>query len=292
MKHSILSFAKVLAVVLPALLISEYSYSNSSKNEQEFLVESKLRMLDYVMQRSATVKRIQESKNSAAKQELEKAVKARNLAHQLMEKKQYAKAGVTVDKALQTITSANRLLIKKHSKSNKAKNRYETLQKTINSFVETFSQELTANSSQQINKQQIDSEMAKAAKKSVSNNYQQANQILEEVYQNLKEFIYQQRDNKTLVYSLDFANDKEEYEYEQKRFKSFQLLLEMAEKKNANISNKSKSLVKQFVSKSDALNQQAEELAKKEKYHDAIKKLEESAQHLTRALRTMGLMIP
>jgi len=280
----------MLVISLSTLLVSHDSIAEL--NEDQVLIESKLRMLDYILQGSASVKKIQASENDEAKLELERAFQARQQAHQLLKKQRYKPAEKFADQALKIISIANRLLAKQNSQELKEESRYHILNKTIDSFLGTFSQELSTNTSGKTNKKTLDKDLFNAAELASKKQFSQANQILEKSYQNLKEYIYQQRDKQTLVYSLDFASDKEEYEYEQKRYKSYQLLLDMAKKKNTNISEKSNQLVKQFVDKSQQLNQQAKQLAKKEKHRDAIEKLEESAKYLSRALRTMGLMIP
>ncbi len=281
-----------LSIIVFAQATDKQDSFLSFEKSQRKLVKSKLKMLDFVLQSSSSVKRIKASNNTLALEELNKAIQARQQAEEYLKQGQYTKAGLASDKGLKLVSSASLLFNKKLALKKKEINNYKNLKATINSFVDTFSKELKSTPSGKFGQQQIDKEMARANEKFKLNQFQQANHILADVYQNLKAFIYQHRNKKTLVYSLDFANDEEEYNYEKKRHHSLIMLLEMSEKKKPDRSDNIRKLVQQFVKKSNLLKHQAQLLAEQKNYRAAINSLEESAKHLNRALRTMGLMIP
>jgi hypothetical protein len=284
-----LFLVRALAVFLLIPLLLTVSFANDNKTQ--LLVQNKLRVLDFYIQRPNTLKQKNNTSNVAIKIQ-HKASLAKTQIQTLFDKQQYAEALAIADKALQDINKTNQILTKNKAKKQKEINHYNNVTKTINSFVKTFNKELNEAPENKLSKQHINKALKKASELVANNRYPQAIQVLEIVYQQLKEFIYQRRDNKTLVYSLNFASDKEEYEYEQKRYKSFKLLLEMTEKQQHSLSSKTRKSVRQLAIKSNALKQEAQQMASKNKYRDAINNLEESEKLLIRALRTMGLMIP
>lgn len=115
--------------------------------------------------------------------------------------------------------------------------------------------------------------------------------LLDQAYALTKLAIENLRGGDTLVRSLNFATQEEEYLYELDRNEAHQMLIKVfvVEKMAAGNAD---SRLKSFVDKAEDLRRRAEELAAKKEFGGAIKALEDSTQELQRAIRNAGIYIP
>ena len=118
-----------------------------------------------------------------------------------------------------------------------------------------------------------------------------ARRQLDAVYEEAKLELEKLREGETLVRTLDFASDEEEYHYELDRNETHQMLLKVLTSERKSQPGQQK-LIDGFVVKSRALRQQAESEAGAGAYDKAVDHLEEATMYLQRALRSAGVYIP
>lgn len=133
---------------------------------------------------------------------------------------------------------------------------------------------------------------AKAAKKfAEAGNLEQAKTRLDGVYEETKTELEKLREGETLVRTLEFASDEEEYRYELDRNDTHQMLVKVLLEDRVK-KPETRKLVDGFVAKSNALRSQAEAEAGSGGYDLAVKSLEKATKELQRAIRSAGVYIP
>ena len=255
------------------------------------LVENKLKLADYILAQSEMIKNVMASNNQEGKEAIDQAKKDFLQAKFLLESNEVNQANNVLTGLLQSLSSLSLSSDKKTSPKNAMEIKYKELVVTIKTLMDSMQTELDQLGDGKFSTVRLENILATAETLARESRYQQANSLLAEVYYNLKLFIKQQRDNKTLVYSLDFKSMEDEYEYELRRYKSFSMLMDMSLKKN-NIPEKTALLAGQYMLEANEAKLEASILAKNKKFTEAIRIQEQANQHLIRALRTVGLMIP
>ena len=134
---------------------------------------------------------------------------------------------------------------------------------------------------------QIESGVAEAAKMAQLGKYREGRIELDRVYLVAKAGISNLRSGDTLVRSLNFASNEEEYHYEVDRNNTHQMLIEVLASEK-----QSDSRVQSFVTAAKGLRSQAEAAANNKEYTTGVKLLEESTAELVRAIRSAGIYIP
>lgn len=116
--------------------------------------------------------------------------------------------------------------------------------------------------------------------------------VLEDAIVMLKNEVQAEREGVTLVRSLNFANKEEEYHYEIDRNDTHRMLVTVLLKEKREASDTVNAKVNTYMDKADALRADADAAAKKKKFEDAIKLLEDSTKEIVRAIRSAGVYIP
>lgn len=133
----------------------------------------------------------------------------------------------------------------------------------------------------------IESGVAQADRLARQTRYREARTELDRVYLLAKASISNLRSGDTLVRSLNFANDEEEYAYELDRNHTHEMLIEIlaSEKRND-------GMIMKFINTAKALRLKAELAAKNKDFASGVKLLEASTSELVRAIRNAGIYIP
>lgn len=117
-----------------------------------------------------------------------------------------------------------------------------------------------------------------------------ANKKLASAYKMLVEDLTKLRDGQEVVMSLKFATPADEYAYEQKRFSSSLVMIDMMIDEGRADGQKRK-LIDSFVAEGNKLKGQAEVEASSQRHKDAVDLMEMATKQLNRALQSMGIPI-
>jgi hypothetical protein len=117
-----------------------------------------------------------------------------------------------------------------------------------------------------------------------------ANKKLATTYKMLVEDLTKLRDGQEVVMSLKFETPADEYAYEQKRFGSNLVMIDMMIDEGRADGQKRK-LVDSFVAEGNKLKEQAEVEASAQRHKDAVGLMEKATKQLNRALQSMGIPI-
>jgi endonuclease III len=120
---------------------------------------------------------------------------------------------------------------------------------------------------------------------------EQAKARLDGVYEETKTELEKLREGETLVRTLEFASDEEEYRYELDRHDTHQMLVKVLLEDRVKKPG-TRRQVDGFVAKSNALRSQAEAEAGAGAYDRAVDTLEKATKELQRAIRSAGVYIP
>lgn len=120
---------------------------------------------------------------------------------------------------------------------------------------------------------------------------EEARALLDETYRAVKIAIEQLRGGETLVRTLTFADEEEEYRYEIDRNDTHRMLVTvlLEEKMRDPRINK---LVNQYMAKADLLRARAESSALEGRFDEAIGLLEQATTEVVRAIRSAGIYVP
>lgn len=137
---------------------------------------------------------------------------------------------------------------------------------------------------------QIDHPLAEADGLAAVGRLGEANRKLSETYRQAVAEISRLRAGQEVVLSLKFDTPADEYAYEQKRFNSNEIMVDMmiAEGRGAGGQQK---LVDGFLAEGRKIKQEAEEFARTGRHKEAVGLMERAAAQLVRALQTMGVPV-
>ncbi|BAL22872.1 hypothetical protein [Azoarcus sp. KH32C] len=134
----------------------------------------------------------------------------------------------------------------------------------------------------------IDKLMRDADAQVAQNNAKRGRAILDHAYLRAKVQIERLRGGETLVRELKFDTKEDEYRYELDRNDTYGMLMKLLVQPGG----AKEAELKAHVERAARLRKDAEGIAAKKGFEDAVKTMEESSGEYQRALRTAGVMIP
>lgn len=129
------------------------------------------------------------------------------------------------------------------------------------------------------------------AKRTFGDDIDGARVQLDKAYLAAKLAVEKMRQGDTLVRSLKFNSQGEEYRYELDRNDTHQMLVKLLTREKLKSENQDNALAKS-VDEATRLRKSAEDLAGRGDYDSAIRMLEQSTSELVRAIRIAGVYIP
>jgi hypothetical protein len=137
----------------------------------------------------------------------------------------------------------------------------------------------------------VESLLANAATLAANGRLGEARQAVDQAYLAVKAAIGGMREGETVVRSLSFATNAEEYHYEIDRNDTHRMLIQilLKDKRGAGTVD---AMVEQALAAAAKLRAQAEQEAARRDHEAAVKTLEESTRELVKAIRSAGVYIP
>ncbi|HIE40956.1 MAG TPA: hypothetical protein EYP76_06000 [Thiomicrorhabdus sp.] len=132
--------------------------------------------------------------------------------------------------------------------------------------------------------------LSQSASLAENHQFKEAKFILDDVYLAIVASIKSQRMGQTLVRSLDFATEKEAYEYELGRYENYKMLVNMMIDERHAFERDDRT--KPFFDEANRYFVQAQTLVEKGQYGEAAKLIEKSSKSLVNLLRNSGIYIP
>jgi len=260
----------------------------------ESIVKQKL-MFAEMMINSQGAKRVTASDNEEAKTLLARAKAVMEEGRKKSLVGELSGALTKADESLKLMSEATRLVPSEEALAQLAEN-YKSLlaeitdyQKSHKNNLERMERSGSVPDAVRYDEAKVASMLSEAKKHAAKNNYVRANAILGDVQKTVTLALHKMLDSQTIVYDLNFETAKDEYEYELKRFTSYEELIPVAieAKKPAPGAVK---LMESFVEKARKRRDQAVDKAKAGEYPDAIAMLQQATKTVRRALRMVGVM--
>lgn len=271
-----------VALVMALLLVSIPAGSNTEDKKGQIL-KQKLYLLDNMINKGSPSKKVRSSDNVEAKQLLQRAEELYVLARDNIENGNTAETGKIINEAIRAITSAG-AKTKGSVGSNPAERaRYRELLDVINSLQESI--DLTFENPTDL--EQINQMKQQALELSKSDRYAESNKILNSAYQMIATSIADNLRSNTVVYSLDFKDSRDEYEYEQRRYNGNRELVSMMLDQRKE--SPTRKLIERYTQMADKTLQQAQQHADNNQHDDALKVVEQANKDLSRAMGMLGL---
>lgn len=215
-------------------------------------------------------------------------------AHENLRQQQANEAIEKLDEALRSLSKASVSLASSQSASIVAKTKqFEELDSQLSTYRRaledmSFSPEATAAAKklrsrlEELNRQGHDLFQKKRL--------DEANQRMDEAYKLAVSEISRLRDGQEVVLSLNFNSPREEFDYEQKRYHSNQILVGMLIREGR-AQGSTREQVDSFLSAAGKMKDEASNKAGSNDYKEAIREMEAANQQLNRALQIMGVAV-
>jgi tetratricopeptide (TPR) repeat protein len=257
-------------------------------------VKSRLENVQRLVSSSSGSQRVKASQNVAAKAQQEKAEQHLRKAEKAYED---GSMGLAQDE-LQRATEAMFLAIRgvgtgKEGVNKKNRDfdaRYESVDALL-AAIERVAKEKGGMQGVERSAEDLRHQAQTAKQLAEAGKVEQAKVSLDGVYEETKAELEKLREGETLVRTLEFASDEEEYRYELDRNDTHQMLVKVLLEDRVKKPGTRKQ-VDGFVAKSNALRSQAEAEAGAGAYDRAVDILEKATKELQRAIRSAGVYIP
>jgi tetratricopeptide (TPR) repeat protein len=284
-----LRFIEVLICFLVFFTLTAQAATNTDK--QRKLAEQKLKLVEMLVNSPAAKKKFVDSDADAADL-IESGRTLITSARNHMGEGEYTQALQALDEALRQISRANKKRSGELSVSAQEKRLREMGERVASyreSMVELVHNEKIAEAAQSL-LENVDALVNEANQLAAANRWGEANKKMAAAYKLEVEEISRLREGEEVLITLNFETPADEYAYEQKRFDSNMILVNM-KMDEGSPSSRQRRLVDGFVSKANSLKTEAEAHAVASDYKDAIQLMEQAAKQLNRALSSMGIPV-
>lgn len=256
-------------------------------------IDSRVNFLDKLLNSSSGAKQVIQSDNPEVKALHMEAKDLYGQARLEFEKGNNTQGSALIDQSAKIMFSAIRLATPKTAGKVKKKRDYDQEKTSVEALRKAYnrvSDEKNYQGKEQIN-QKVDDFVRNADALAENSKYVVAKTELDKAYQLLKISIEAIRGGETLVRSLSFATDEEEYHYELDRNDTHSMLVKLLVE-DKGVSDYTQTQVDKFTSMAKSLRTEAEQSAHDGAFKDAVIMLEQSTKQLVRAIRSAGIFIP
>ena len=207
---------------------------------------------------------------------------------------QYEAASKAVDEAMRTVSKATRNLQSGSAFAESAQRKtFEDQTEQVatyrKSIVDLTREPKLASAAQDL-LARVDGLSAEAKQLATAGRLGEANKKLADAYKLATEDIARLRQGHEVVMSLKFDTPADEFAYEEKRYNSNQVMVDMLLAEGKGDGDRRK-MIDQFVNEGGRLKREAEGLAEKGGHKDAVKTMERASGQLIRALQMMGVPV-
>lgn len=274
-----------------ALLAALLIVSPASRAQDRAQVERRLQSVATLIESSSAARQIESSGDAAARAKRDTARLVHREAAAAFGAGDLAASARLLDQAAREMMQGARLARPEQVNGEKKKHDFEARLESTRALLaaqQRIVKEKGAGREAQEVARSIEGQLDEAQKLAAAGRDDEARALLDRAYLTARVSIESLRRGDTLVRSLNFANKREEYDYEIDRNDTHRMLIKvlLADRKE------SAGLMQPFIDKSALLRGEAEARAKGGDHDGAVKTLEDSTRELVRAIRAGGLYIP
>jgi hypothetical protein len=263
----------------------------ASDSERSNSIYNKVKLLDWLVHDSPTTKRIENSTDVEAKQQLERAQEMWQQAVEHSERNEYELAEGHINAGLKLMTKVSRKAKDEDRVKQARIELYKQVKEHVDMFVTAFDRVVAEKGEARVRKmldrEELDAIMSRAETAFDGGDLALANHLMRQAADMVDTALSDARHEDVLLHELNFESLEEEYAYEVSRNESYVVLIDLMQKKTAR-SESSASYVKTMIEANAKLRQQADEHASNGQLEQGIAILEKGTDKLSRALRVSG----
>lgn len=272
------------AIVLTALLLT--ASLAWGINPQQLLM--KFDYAETVLMKSDGAKRIEASSNEEAKKRLEQARDLYRMARKDHGEGRTDEAEKGLNEALRLATTATQMVPSQSSRDQQLRERYNDLLRQVKSYQDWHVDYKGVDPHEKEDQRNMEVELGRAQLLAEQGDYQQANELLNNMLGILITKTSAAIGSKTVTYDLNFASKEEEYRYETDRNLEYERLIPIALSQKQP-SATMRSLMDKMIDKALLLRKEAEAAFAAKKFDEAIARMHESTEQFQNALKITGV---
>ena len=283
--------SNVCSVLIAIMLMYCGSAYAETDTERFNALYNKVKLLGWLVNDSPVSKRIENSDDTEAKQQLKRSQDMWQQAMEHSEKSEFELAEVHISEGLKLMTRLSRK-VKDQDREKQARIKlYKQVKEHIDMFVSAFDRIAVEKGEGKVrgmlDRDELDAVMSRAETAFDDGELAMANHLMRQAADMVDTALSDARHEDVLLHELNFESLEEEYEYEVSRNESYVVLIDLMQKKTAR-SQSSASYVKTVIEANTKLRQQADEHASNGQLEQGIAILEKGTDKLSRALRVSG----
>ncbi len=278
------------AVGLALLLMAAAAQAQSREQ-----IERRVQSVGTLIESSSAARQIDNSGDAGARAKRDNARLMHREASATLRAGDLAATATLLDLAAREMMAGVRLAKPEQVAGEKARRDYAARLESAQALLaaqQRITQEKSAGREAQDATRSIEQQIAQAQKLAELGRVDDARALLDRAYLTARVSIESLRRGDTLVRSLTFASQREEYEYEVDRNETHRMLITVLLSERKDATGAMPPAMQQSVDKAAALRSQAEAQAGRGDHGRAIKVLEDSTRELVRAIRAGGIYIP
>lgn len=262
-------------------------------NQKLILAQQKAKLVETLINAPA-IRAAQESRNLEALALIEQSRQRLSQAGNAIDLARAEEAIEQLDEALRNLSKASSLLTSdKPGAGSALRKQFDEHASQIESYRRTLQDMMntpqTATAARQLIVR-IDGMVAEGRKLFDNGQHVEANKRMAATYKLAVEEISRLRDGQEVVMRLQFASPREEFDYEQKRYYSNEILIGMMIREDR-ATGEARNQVDTYLQGANAIKSEASGRAKAGDYAAAVKEMEKANLQLNRALQMMGVPV-
>lgn len=284
-----------IANLLKALLLALLFGAAAAPAQDRDQVERRLQSVGTLIDSSSAARQIDSSGVPAAREKRDNARLMHREAAATLRAGDLAAANKLLDLAAREMMAGVRLAKPEQVAGEKARRDFDARLESAQALLtaqQRITQEKSAGREAQDATRSIESQIAQAQKLAAANRIDEARVLLDRAYLTARVSIEAMRRGDTLVRSLHFASQREEYDYEIDRNETHRMLINLLLSERKDAAGAMPPAMQTSVDKAATLRAQAQAQAARGDHAGAIQVLEDSTRELVRAIRAGGIYIP
>ena len=284
-----------IANLLKALLLALLFGAAAAPAQDRDQVERRLESVGTLIDSSSAARQIDSSGVPAAREKRDNARLMHREAAATLRAGDLAAANKLLDLAAREMMAGVRLAKPEQVAGEKARRDFDARLESAQALLsaqQRITQEKSAGREAQDATRSIESQIAQAQKLAAANRIDEARVLLDRAYLTARVSIEAMRRGDTLVRSLHFASQREEYDYEIDRNETHRMLINLLLSERKDAAGAMPPAMQTSVDKAATLRAQAQAQAARGDHAGAIQVLEDSTRELVRAIRAGGIYIP
>ena len=262
-------------------------------NQKLILAQQKAKLVETLINAPA-IRAAQESRNLEALALIEQSRQRLSQAGNAIDLARAEEAIEQLDEALRNLSKASSLLTSdKPGAGSALRKQFDEHASQIESYRRTLQDMMNAPQTATAARQlivRIDGMVAEGRKLFDNGQHVEANKRMAATYKLAVEEISRLRDGQEVVMRLQFASPREEFDYEQKRYYSNEILIGMMIREDR-ATGEARNQVDTYLQGANAIKSEASGRAKAGDYAAAVKEMEKANLQLNRALQMMGVPV-